>query len=113
MRKVISRGIVRTVSSKRMIEIRDLVLWGWWTLLFCIIGIVVVWGIYNWGQLADIISKIHIQEMTVWEIFFSVFGLMYAIMVGLLIVEAHRRWRQLSSAIQGELNAIGDIDDCL
>jgi hypothetical protein len=47
------------------------------------------------------------------EIFFSVFGLMYAIIVGLLIVEAHRRWYELSFAIQSEISSIGSIHDCL
>jgi len=44
---------------------------------------------------------------------FSVFGLVYAIIVGLLIVEAHRRQRELSAVVQAELNALGDINDFL
>ena len=53
------------------------------------------------------------RMMQVVEVFFSVFGLMYAIIVGLLIVEAHRRWRELSSTVQAEFNAIGVVHDCL
>lgn len=48
-----------------------------------------------------------------WEIFFSVFGLIYAIVIGLFIVEAHRRARDLAIAVQNELSAIGDIIDFL
>lgn len=53
------------------------------------------------------------QDLTYLELFFAVFGLIYAIIVGLLIVEAHRRIRELSSAVQAELNAAGDINDFL
>jgi hypothetical protein len=42
-----------------------------------------------------------------------VFGLMYAIIAGLFLVESCRRRSELSSIIYGEVNAIGDIHDCL
>ncbi len=54
-----------------------------------------------------------VGENGVWEIFFAVFGLVYAIIVGLFVVEAHRRLRELSSLIQNESNAADDIIDFL
>lgn len=58
-------------------------------------------------------GMIKADNTNIWEIFFSVFGLIYAIIVGLFIVEAHRRIRELSTAVQSELNALGDINDFL
>jgi hypothetical protein len=53
------------------------------------------------------------DDMQTLEIFVSVFGLAYAIIVGLLIIEAHGRMHELSAALRSELNAISDIYDCL
>lgn len=49
----------------------------------------------------------------VWDIFFTVFGLIYAIMIGLLLVDSLTRFSTLSSTIQDELNAVEDIRDFL
>jgi len=98
-----------SLSVRPIIQLRDLWRWAGLTIFLCIITIVAMLAMRRWDQLASIRAI----DMTIWEIFFSVFGLIYAIIVGLLIVEAHRRWRELSSTIQGELNAIGDIHDCL
>ena len=65
------------------------------------------------GQAAPLDLELGPGDLSVWEVFFSVFGLIYAIIVGLLIVEAHRRQRDLSSVVQAELNALGDINDFL
>lgn len=47
------------------------------------------------------------------EIFFSVFGVLYAIVVGLLIVDALRRLRDMSATIQDEVNTIEDAYECI
>ena len=47
------------------------------------------------------------------EAFYSVFGVIYAIITGLLVVEALRRYHTLQSIIEQELNAIQDIRDFL
>lgn len=67
-----------------------------------------VWFIHDWRPFA-----FNANDVATLEIFVSVFGLAYAVVVGLLIVEAHGRFHALSSAFRGEMNAIGDIDDCL
>jgi hypothetical protein len=43
-----------------------------------------------------------------WEIFFSVFGVLYAIVVGLLVVDALTRLRDMSSTIQDEVSTVED-----
>lgn len=48
-----------------------------------------------------------------WEVFFSVFGIVYAIIISMLIVEALGRFNNLSSVIEQELNAVEDIRDFL
>ena len=47
------------------------------------------------------------------EIFFSVFGVLYAIVVGLLIIDALRRLRDMSATIQDEVNTIEDVWECI
>lgn len=48
-----------------------------------------------------------------WEVFFSVFGIIYAIIVGMLIVEALSRFNNLRALTEQELNAVEDIRDFL
>jgi len=87
----------------------------WWftrlgiTACLCVVTIGAVFGMHRW----DVVVAQREAYMYPVEIFFSVFGLMYAIIVGLLIVETHRRWYELSSAIQSEITSIGNIHDCL
>ena len=72
-------------------------------------------GVVCW-QLLDLIPKNYRSLTTkndVWEIFFSIFGLVYAIIVGLFVIEAHRRMRELASLVQNESNAADDIIDFL
>jgi len=57
--------------------------------------------------------KIFIKESGMLEAFYSVFGVIYAIIIGLLIIEALRRYHTLQSIIEQELNAIQDIRDFL
>lgn len=103
------RGTAYIEEQRPIAEHRLLRVWVVITLVLCVIAILVMLGIRQWDPLATTKAT----DMQTLEIFFSVFGLMYAIIVGLLIVEAHRRLRELSSAIESELNAIADIHDCL
>lgn len=48
-----------------------------------------------------------------WEVFFSVFGIIYAIIVGMLIVEALSRFNNLRALTEQELNAVEDVRDFL
>jgi hypothetical protein len=73
-----------------------------------VIAMGVVLSIRSWDAVAT--TK---DDVPIWEIFFSLFGLVYAIIVGLFIIEAHRRMRELSTIVQSELNAVGDLEDFL
>jgi len=48
-----------------------------------------------------------------WEEFYSVFGMIYAIVSGFLLVEVLNRFNNLSEVVESELNAIGDVRDFL
>ncbi len=48
-----------------------------------------------------------------WEEFYSVFGMIYAIVSGFLLVEVLNRFNKLAEVIEAELNAIGDVRDFL
>lgn len=72
------------------------------------LSVLIMWGINGWEPLKD--SPV---SSSLWESFFAVFGLTYAIIVGLFLVESCRRRNELSSIIYSEVNAIGDIHDCL
>ena len=58
-------------------------------------------------------SEMNGIETGPWEVFFSVFGIIYAIIVGMLIVEALRRFNDLTSTTEQEINAVEDIRDFL
>tara|TARA_R110002096_G_scaffold4501_7_gene21119 strand:- start:1938 stop:2810 length:873 start_codon:yes stop_codon:yes gene_type:complete len=53
------------------------------------------------------------QEEAPWETFFSVFGVIYAILVGFLVVKVLERFTSLSDALEGEVNALQDVRDLL
>lgn len=53
------------------------------------------------------------EDNSAWEIFFSFFGVIYAIIVGLLIIEALKRFHDLAATIEQEINAVEDIRDFL
>ena len=56
-----------------------------------------------------------IQELASgpWEVFFSIFGIVYAVVVGMQIVESIRRYNSLHALVGQELNAIKDVRDYL
>ncbi len=58
-------------------------------------------------------QKLVENDNAAWEIFFSVFGVIYAIIVGLLIIEALKRFHDLAATIEQEINAVEDIRDFL
>lgn len=87
-----------------------------------------VWGcILTWNILAIIflliVEKVpqiraaryavESQAPGAWEVFFSVFGIIYAIIVGMFIVEALSRFNNLRALTEQELNAVEDIRDFL
>ena len=80
-----------------------------------VLGIAFLAGRGCWVLLAFIPQDIRSlpNDNSALEIFFSVFGLVYAIIVGLFVIEAHRRMRELSSLIQNESDAADDIIDFL
>ncbi len=72
------------------------------------LSVLIMWGVNSWNPLEG-----NPVASSLWESFFAVFGLTYAIIVGLFLVESCRRRNELSSIIYSEVNAIGDIHDCL
>ena len=48
-----------------------------------------------------------------WEEFYSVFGMIYAIVSGFLLVEVLNRFNKLAEVVEAELNAISDVRDFL
>jgi len=53
------------------------------------------------------------DQVAPWEAFFSVFGVIYAILAGFLVVRVLDRYTALSQALEGEVNALQDIRDLL
>ena len=82
--------------------------WFLWTVFFCASATALVWYTDK-----ETLFGFASDDMQALEVFVSVFGLAYAVIVGLLIIEAHGRMHELSSALRSELNAISDIHDCL
>ena len=53
------------------------------------------------------------KNLAPWEEFYSVFGMIYAIVSGFLLVEVLNRFNKLSEVVEAELNAISDVRDFL
>ena len=53
------------------------------------------------------------KSLAPWEEFYSVFGMIYAIVSGFLLVEVLNRFNKLSEVVEAELNAISDVRDFL
>jgi len=58
-------------------------------------------------------SEVIKTQIETWGIFFAVFGIIYAIIVGFLLVEVLRRYYNMKATIERELNAIEDTRDFL
>lgn len=54
-----------------------------------------------------------LEEAGDWSAFFDVFGVMYAILAGFLLLRVLDRFTSLSQAIEGELNSVQDARDLL
>jgi hypothetical protein len=52
-------------------------------------------------------------DLTAWAAFFTVFGVLYAIIVGFLLIDLLRRFSTLSGTMEDELNAVEGIRDLL
>ncbi len=53
------------------------------------------------------------HDNQIWEIFFNVFGMLYAVIAGLILVEEFKRFGDLHEDVELELNALQDIRDYL
>ena len=54
-----------------------------------------------------------LHDNQIWEIFFNVFGMLYAVIAGLILVEEFKRFGDLHEDVELELNAMQDIRDYL
>lgn len=52
-----------------------------------------------------------LQDVEAWGVFFSVFGILYAIIIGFILIQALERFKLLNQTIDLEINAIQDIRD--
>ena len=53
------------------------------------------------------------QDVSAWGAFFTVFGVIYAIVAGFLLITVLNRYSALSQTIEDELNAVESIRDVL
>ena len=53
------------------------------------------------------------EDVAAWSAFFSVFGIVYAIVAGFLLVTVLTKYSDLNQAIENELNAIETVRDFL
>lgn len=58
-------------------------------------------------------DKLKIPGPEIFEVFFSVFGVIYAIVIGLLMIEVIQRYHNLNSIVSQEINTLQDIRDFL
>ena len=80
----------------------------WWTLSRVVVAVGVMWTFRELDP-----GGVRAEDTQVWEIFLSVFGLIYAVLIGLLLVEALSRFHEIATIIQNELNAVSDMNDFL
>ncbi|UCG54573.1 MAG: DUF4239 domain-containing protein [Dehalococcoidia bacterium] len=82
-----------------------------WILVRIVVAIVSLWVVlYIVTPEALYLDKV---VQGAWDQFFTAFGIVYAIVIGLLLVEVLRRFHNLSNTFQDELNAVEDIRDFL
>mgnify|MGYP001228882775 FL=1 len=65
-----------------------------------------------WLNVGDHTASVS-RGLAPWEEFYSVFGMIYAIVSGFLLVEVLNRFNKLSEVVEAELNAISDVRDFL
>lgn len=85
--------------------------------LFRIIAPLIISGVLS--ALILLLIKEHVQykeiyeDIAAWSAFFSVFGIVYAIVAGFLLVTVLTKYSDLSQVIENELNAIETVRDFL
>jgi len=52
-----------------------------------------------------------LQDVEAWGVYFSVFGILYAVIIGFILIQALERFKLLNQTIDLEINAIQDIRD--
>ena len=53
------------------------------------------------------------QDVSAWSVFYTVFGVLYAILAGFLIMDALSRFNDLKGLIEGEVNSLADISELI
>jgi hypothetical protein len=85
--------------------------------LFRVIAPLIITGVLS--ALILLLIKEHVQykaiyeDIAAWSAFFSVFGIVYAIVAGFLLVTVLTKYSDLSQVIENELNAIETVRDFL
>ena len=81
-------------------------------LLPIIVTTLAAMSIALWLNVGDYTASVS-KGLAPWEEFYSVFGMIYAIVSGFLLVEVLNRFNKLSEVVEAELNAISDVRDFL
>ena len=81
-------------------------------LLPIIVSTLAEMSIALWLNVGDYTASVS-KGLAPWEEFYSVFGMIYAIVSGFLLVEVLNRFNKLSEVVEAELNAISDVRDFL
>ena len=77
-----------------------------------VFSILLASSIALWSNLSGYTASVS-GGLSPWEEFYSVFGMIYAIVSGFLLVEVLNRFNKLSEVVEAELNAISDVRDFL
>lgn len=74
--------------------------------LFCfglICGLIVIRIVFNYNAMN--------RDVGAWGVFFTLFGVLYAVVIGFLIIQVIEKFNELSGLIEEELNTLEDIRD--
>jgi hypothetical protein len=94
-------------------ENRQYLNWVWnYKKIFLLVplAIALVWAYRHFG-IFDYADKG--LDIGAWEVFFNIFGTVYAVIAGLILVDEFQRHAQLKEKLELELNALQDIRDFL
>ena len=98
---------------KKLGENGQYLIWVWnYKAVFLLVPltIFIVWTYRHFGIL-DYDGKG--LDIGAWEVFFNIFGTVYAVIAGLILVDEFQRHSQLKEKLELELNALQDIRDFL
>ena len=85
--------------------------WGYKkTFLLIPLAVLIDWGLRSFGFYDYEAASLDVGS---WEVFFNIFGTVYAVITGLILVEEFQRHSQLGEKLELELNALQDIRDFL